>query len=353
MYKRHFQLWGWHKYTTKGVKKEKQSRAREVISPLSPPEYHEPVRKKPRLQEEPPRSFQASSTTSTLIPIDLKQFQHFQQKAAIFGGINKLLDSHVRTATLSSKPCSTKYHLLQNNSAPRLRDGLYEALKTLDCNARLGWKAMERILDQIQHHIREDDITAFVELCFLIPRALLFSSNSRALRSYLSRLTRALERQNIQGPFAEVGGLLQDIYDPQRESDIMDLLVFASTAFAAALVEKYGREDRNYLLATWDSLRLTGQLDPTKASAWLGQWEQLHEECMSKFGRHSFLVHGLEDDLSGLVQPSKLYPQASCPAEIGGLINGVRRKLFLIPGEESESSSFEDDDFFHLLAHSR
>ena len=344
MYKRHFQLWGWHKYTPKGVRKEKQPKAREVVSPLSPPEDYEPIRKKARLQAEPRSSSRAASTPSTLIPIDLKHFQHFQQKATIFAGINELLDSHVRTATVSSRPCSSKYHLLNNNSAPRLRDGLYEALKTLDCNETLGWKAIERILNQIQHHVKEQDITAFVELCFLIPRALLFSSNSRALRSYLSRLTHTLEKKNIQGPFAEVSRLLQDIYEPQRESDALDLLVFASSAFAAALVEKYGRKDRNYLLATWDSLRLAGRLDVTMASTWLGQWEQFHEECMSQFGRHSLLTLGLEDDLSGLVQPSRLYSQASCPAEIGGLINGVRRKLFLIPGEGSDSSSFEDDN---------
>ncbi|KAJ0115338.1 hypothetical protein J7T55_012616 [Diaporthe amygdali] len=344
MYKRHFRVWGWYKYTSKSVRKEKQFE-NETVSTLSLTGASEPPRKKARVQEEPDHPSPALSTTSTLIPMDL---QNFQQKATIFAGINQLLDFHVRTTTLSSRACSSsKYRLLHGDSAPRLRDGFYEALNILDCKKTLGREAIERVLDQVQYHIKEDDITSFVELCFLIPRALLFSKHSRSLRSYLSRFIHTLREKNIQGPFAEVSRLLLDVYESQRQSGLSDLLVFASSVFAAGLVEKYGREDRNALLATWDSFRLAGQLDPSVASAWLGQWELSHKECMSRFGRHSLLTLGLEDDLSSLVQPTRVYPESSCPAEVTELVNSVRRKLFLIPGDDSDSSSFEDDN--HLF----
>lgn len=340
MYKRHFQLWGWHKYTPKNARKEKKLENHGVSAPSSSGDC-EPPRKKARVLEELVDSSKAASTPSVLIPVDLK---NFQQKAIIYSGITQLFDAHIHTATPSSRSRSSfKYRLLQNSSGPRLLDGIYEALNTLDCDQKLGWEAIERTLDQIQYHIREDDITSFLELCFLVPRALLFSAQSRALRSYLSRFTHTMQEKNIQGPFADVGCLLQEIYEPQREPDFLSLLVFASSAFAAVLVEKYGKENKNSLLATWDSSRLAGQLDPTVASTWLKQWELSHQECMSRFGRHSLLTLGLEDDLSGMVKPSRLYPQTSCPAEVKSLIDSVRRKLFLIPSEESNGSSFEDD----------
>ncbi|KAL1858155.1 hypothetical protein Daus18300_010036 [Diaporthe australafricana] len=342
MYKRRFRLWGWYKYMTKGIRKEKQLERSEVVSALFPSEACEPPRKKARLEEEPCSRSKAVSTPSTLIPVDLK---NFQQKATVFTAINQLLDLHIRTVNLPSGSCSSsKYRLLHGGSAPRLLDGFYDVLNALECKEKIGWEAMERILDQVHHHIEGGDILCFMELCFLIPRALLFSTKSRALRLYLSRLVQISQEKKLQGPLAEAAHLLQDIYSSQRGSGLLDLLVFASSAYAAALAEKFGKEDRKALLATWDSLRLAGQLDPTVASTWLGQWELLHKECMSRFGRHGLPTLGLEDDLSGLVQPTRLYPQASCPAEIGKLINGVRRKLFLIPGEESDSSSFEDDD---------
>lgn len=321
-----------------GVRRQSQLKRRGAVSPLSPPEDSEPPKKKACVQEDLANS---ESTSSTLIPVDL---QNFQQKATVFTAINQLLDAHVRAATASSRSCSSsKYQLTQGNSAPRLRDGLYEALNTFDCEKELGRKAIERIFDQLGENFK-DDITSFVEICFLIPRALLFSTQSRVLRLYLSRLTLELHEKNIQGPFVEVGRLLKNVYQQQRESGLLDLLVFASSAFAAALVDKHGKDDRKSLLAIWDSLRLAGQLNPTVTSTWLEQWETLHKECMSQFGRHGSLTLSLEDDLSGLVQPSRLYAQGCCPAEVEGLINGVRRKLFLIP---SERGGFEDDS--HLL----
>lgn len=344
MYKRHFQLWGWHKYTPKGVRKEKQLENCGVVSAQSTSGDCEPPRKKARVLEALVEFSKAASIPSTLISVDLK---NFQQKAIVFTSIKQFFDAHVRTATPSSRSCSSfKYRLLQGSSAPRLLDGLYQALNTLDCDEKLGWEAIERTLDLIQHHIREDDITSFLELCFLVPRALLFSAHSRVLRPYLSRFTHTLQEKNIRGPFADVSCLLQDIHKSQRESDFLSLLVFASNVFAAVLVEKYGKENRNSLLATWDSLRLAGQLDATVASTWLEQWELSHQECMSRFGRHSLLTLGLEDDLSGMMKPSRLYPRASCPADIESLTNSVRRKLFLIPNEESNSSSFEDDSLW-------
>lgn len=344
MYKRHFQLWGWYKYTTKGVRRENQLKSRGGVTHLSPPETSEPPQKKTRLQQDLHNISQAMSTSSTLIPI--LDLNNFQQKATIVTGVNQFLDAHVRTTATSSRSCSSSRHqLIQGNPAPRLRDGLYEALNTLECcEEKLGWKAIQRIFDQIEHHIT-DDIASFLELCFLIPRVLLFSTQSRALRSYLSRLTQELQEKTIQEPFMEVGRLLQDTYEHQRESGLLDLLVFASSVFAAALVDKYGKEERKSLLAIWDSLRIAGQFDPIVASNWLGQWEVLHKECMLEFGRHGLPTLGLEDDLSGLVQPSRLYAQASCPAEVEGLINGVRRKLFLIP---SEGGRFGDDSHLFL-----
>lgn len=283
--------------------------------------------------------------TNTLIPVDLK---NFRQKATIFAGLNQLLDSHVGTAITSSRSyLSTKYQLIQGGSSRRLRDGLYEALNTLECDKRLGWDAVQRIFDQIQYHLKEDDITSFVELCFLIPRVLLFSTQSRALRLYLSRLTHTLQEKNVQGRFAEVVHLLQDIYKHQREPGLLDLMNFASSVLADAFLDKYGNGDRKSLLATWDSMRLAEQLDPSATSAWLGKWESIHKDCMSQFGRHGLPTLGLEDDLSGLIQPSRLYPQASCPAEIEGLINNLRRKLFLIPSGD-DGSSFKDDSLVFL-----
>lgn len=345
MYKRHFQLWGWHKYTTKAVRRERRFESAQAVLDLPPSGDCEPPRKKPRVQEELDNFSQPPSPPSTLIPVDLK---NFRQKATIFAGINQLLDSHVRTAITSSRShSSSKYQLIQGGSTPRLRDGLYEALNTLDCDKRLGWGAVQRIFDQIQYHIKEDDITSFVELCFLIPRVLLFSTQGRALRSYLSCLTHTLQEKNIQGRFAEVGHLLQDIYKHQKEPGLLDLMNFASSVLADAFLDKYGKEDRKSLLATWDSMRLAGQLDPSATSTWLGQWESIHKDCMSRFGRHGLPTLGLEDDLSGLIQPSRLYPQASCPVETEGLINSVRRRLFLIPSEE-DGFSFNDDSLAFL-----
>lgn len=343
MYKRHFQLWGWHKYTTRTVRREKRLESAQAVLDLPPSGDCEPPRKKPRVQLD--NFSQPPPTPSTLIPVDLK---NFRQKATIFAGINQLLDSHVRTAITSSRfHFSSRYQLIQGRSTPRLRDGLYEALNTLDCDKKLGWGAVQRVFDQIQYHIKEDDITSLMELCFLIPRVLLFSAQGRVLQSYLSRLTHTLQEKNVQGRFAEVGHLLQDIYKHQREPGLLDLMNFASSVLADAFLDKYGNEDRKPLLATWDSMRLAGQLDASAASAWLGQWESIHEDCMSQFGRHGLPTLGLEDDLSGLIQPSRLYPQASCPAETEGLINSVRRKLFLIPREE-DGSSFNDDSLAFL-----
>jgi hypothetical protein len=347
MYKRHFRLWGWYKYTTKSPRREKQLEHREPASAASQPGDCEPPRKKARVQEERRISSKAVLTSSTLIPLDLKDFQ---QKATIFTGIKQILDCHVRNDTQSPWPClSYKFRLLQGGSAPRLLDRLYEALNALECEKKLGWGAIERNLDQVQHHIKEDDITSFTELCFLVPRALLFSAQGRALRLYLSRLTHTLQQKNIQGPYTEVGHLLQEVYNTKRDSGLLDLLVFASSIVAAELVAKYGKEDRKSLLATWDSLRIAEQVEPAVVSAWLEQWGLLHKECMSRFGRHSLVTLGLEDDLAGLVRPTRLYSQASCPAEIGGMINGVRRELFLIPDDESASSSFESDTLCFFL----
>lgn len=345
MYKRHFQLWGWYKYTTKAVRRERRIERPQAGLTLPPPGDCEPPGKKPRVQEELDNFSRPPSTPSSLIPVDLK---NFRQKATIFAGMNQLLDSHIRTAITSPRSySSSKYQLIQGGCSPRLRDGLYEALNTLDCDKKLGWEAVQRIFDQIQYHIKEDDVTSFVELCFLIPRVLLFSTQSRALRSYLSRLAHALQEKNVRGRFVEVVHLLQDIYKHQREPGLLDLMNFASSVLADAFLEKYGNEDRKSLLATWDSMRLAGQLDPSAASAWLGQWESMHKDCMSRFGRHGLPTLGLEDDLSGLIQPSRLYPQSSCPAEIEDLINSVRRKLFLIPSEE-DGSSFNDDSLSFL-----
>lgn len=313
---------------------------------LPPPRDYEPPRKKPRVQEELDDFPQPPSTPSTLIPVDLK---NFRQKATIFTAINQSLDFHVRNATTSSRSyLSSKYQLIQGDPSPRLRDGLYEALKTLDCDKKLGWEAVQRIFDQIQYHIKEDDITSFVELCFLIPRVLIFSTKRRVLQSYLSRLTHTLQEKNMQGQFADVVHLLQDIYKHQKEPGLLDLMKFASSVLADAFLDKYGNEDRKSLLATWDSMRLAEQLDLSTTSTWLGQWESLHKDCMSRCGRHGLLTLGLEDDLSGLIQPSRLYPQASCPAEIEGLINSLRRKLFLIPSED-DGSGFYDDSLCLLL----
>lgn len=345
MYKRHFQLWGWHKYKTKAARREKKLENRETVSDLSPPGDCEAPRKKARIQEEPENSSCGVSTPISLIPVDLKNFQH---KATIFTVINQMLDSHVRTATTPSRSfLLSKFTLIQGSPGPRLQDGVYEALNKLDCEKRRGRDPFEKILDQIQYHVKEDDITSLVELCFLIPRTLLFSTQSGALRSYLSRLANTLQEKNAQGPHSEVVRLLQEISKSQRESGLLDLLLFASSVLAAAFVDKFGKEDRKSLLATWDSLRLAGQLDPSVTSTWLGQWESLHKDCMSRFGRHGLPTLGLEDDLSGLVQPSRLYSQVSCPAEIEGLINSVRRKLFLIPSGD-EGSSFEDDSFLYM-----
>lgn len=344
MYKRHFRLWGWYKYTTKALRKENQLERQEVEPDLSPPGACEPPRKKARVQEEPSCSSNAVLTSNNLIPVDLK---NFQQKATLFTDIKKILDTHVRNATPSRGSCSqTKYKLLQERPASKLLDRLCETLQALKCGETLGWEATKRILDQVQHHIKEDDATSFAELCFLVPRALLFSAQSRALRLYLSRLAHTMQDRDIQGPFIEVACLLQEVYKSQKESGLLDLLIFASSVFAAELVEKYGKEDRKALLATWDSLRIAEQLESAVVSTWLEHWKRLHTECMSRFGRHSLLTLGLEDDLAGLVQPTRLYSQASCSAEIGGLINSVRRKLFLIPGEDSGSSDFEDDNLW-------
>lgn len=344
MYKRHFRLWGWYKYTTKALRKENQLERQEVEPDLSSSGACEPPRKRARIQEEPSCSSKAELTPSNLIPVDLR---NFQQKATLFTGVKKLLDSHVCSTTPSPRSCSSlKYRLLQERPTSKLLDRLYEALKALECGEALGWAAIKRLLDQIQHHIKEDDATSFVELCFLVPRALLFSTQGRALRLYLSRLVQTMQDKNIQGPCIEVARLLQEVYRSQKESGLLDLLIFASSVFATELVERYGKEDRKALLATWDSLRIAEQLESAVVSTWLEQWERLHTECMSRFGRHSLLTLGLEDDLAGLVQPTRLYSQSSCPAEIGGLINGVRRKLFLIPGEDTGSSDFEDDNLW-------
>lgn len=342
MYRRHFRLWGWYKYTKKSIRKEKQLKHCEPVFVPSKPGVCEPARTNDRIQEERYTPSKAGSTPRNLFSLD---FKAFQQKATIFTAIKQLLESYTHTPTTKSlRPSpSCRFSLLRNDSSPRLLDGLYEALNALDCDAKLGWKAIERTLDQLPHHIKEDDITSFPELCFLVPRALLFSSQWRAMRLYLSRLTRTLQEKKIQGPFAQVGGLLQDVYKLRGETGLLEALVFAANVFAAALVEIYGRDDRKTLLASWDSLRVAGHLEPAEVSTWLDQWESLHEECMSRFGRHGFQTLGLEDDLAGLVQPTRLYPQTSCPAEIGVLINGVRRKLFLIPSEESGRSSFEDN----------
>lgn len=346
MYKRHFRLWGWYKYTTKSLRKGRHYKHREPVFGPSHPGLCEPAKTNDRIHEEQRTPFKAKLTPCNLFPLD---FKGFQQKATIFTAIKQLLESYTHTSTQSLRPSpSCKFNLLRNSSGPRLLDGLFEALNALDCEPKLGWEAIERTFDQVQHHIREDDITSFAELCFLVPRALLFSSQCRALRLYLSRLTRTLQEKNIQGPFVQVGGLLQDVYKLQKESGLLDVLVFASSVFAAALVEIYGKEDRKTLLASWDALRVAGHLEPVEVSNWLDQWESLHQECMSRFGRHGFQTLGLEDDLAGLVQPTRLYPPTSCPAEIGVLINGVRRKLFLIPSEESGRSSFEDDNGLFL-----
>ncbi|KAG8160012.1 hypothetical protein KVR01_010649 [Diaporthe batatas] len=339
MYKRRFRLWGWYKYTTKSQRREKQPKCREPALAPSQLGICEPPGKDDRRQEEQRTSSRADLTRCNLFSLD---FKDFHQKATVFTAIKQLLESHTHTSTHSPRPSpSCKFSLLRNSSGPRLLDGVFEALNALDCDARLGWQSMERTFDQIQYHVR-DDITSFAELCFLVPRALLFSSQCRALRLYLSRLTQMVQEKNIQGPLAQVGGLLQDVYKLQRESGLLDVLVFAASVFAAALVEIHGKEDRKTLLASWDSLRVAGHLEPAEVSSWLAQWESLHEECMSRFGRHGFQTLGLEDDLAGLVQPTRLYPQTSCPVEIGVLINGVRRKLFLIPSEESGRSNFED-----------
>lgn len=187
MYKRRFRLWGWYKYMTEGIRNEKQLESSKVLSALSTSEGCEPPRNKARVEEESCSRSEAASTPSTLITGDLR---NFQQKATLFTVINQLLDSQFRAASPSSRSCSSsKYRLLQNSSAPRLLDGFYDALNAVECKAKLGWEAMERVLDQIQYHIKEDDIASFMELWFLIPRALLFSQQNRGLRLYLSRLT--------------------------------------------------------------------------------------------------------------------------------------------------------------------
>lgn len=346
MYKRHFRLWGWYKYTTKTLRREKQFRHCEPDSTSSQPGVCEPPRKKKRIHEDQCTSSKAALLpTPNLLSVD---FKSFQEKATIFMAIKQLFESYTRTSISTQSPSACSFSLLRNSSGPRLLDGLFEALNASDCDAKLGREAIDKTFDQVQYHIRENDITSLIELCFLIPRALLFSSQRRALRSYLSRLMHTLQERNIQGPFAQVGGLLQDVYKSQKESGLLDLLVFAAGVFAAVLVDRYGKDDRKTLLASWDSLRVAGHLKPDAVSTWLDQWESLHEGCMSRFGRHGLQTLGLEDDLAGLLQPTRLYPQTSCPAEIGGLINGVRRKLFLIPSEESGRSSFEEDNRLFL-----
>lgn len=321
MYKRQFKKWGWCKYRRKGLYEPGSSshgakHTREAAGAGA-------------VTTTKPGTVQAICVRQTSQPVPIEPSQDEPTVSSYKSTLSASVYEFVRAAQHSpSWQATSKFQSLCKHHSVGGEFG--RGLDALGYDNVLGFQIIKKLFVLVETHMGNPNVTSFIELCFLIPRALLFSGREDILALYLDQIEGFSQLEKVDG---SLRGMISAICCCRRvggDSGLEDLLTFASAVWADVLTEKRGRVDRSALLSTWDCIRLGRSIQLERVKKWLREWEQLHEECMSVHGRHAVGTLYLEDDLSHLLHPTRIYPEASLE-EAKIVVDEVRRKHFLIP----------------------
>jgi hypothetical protein len=311
MYKKQFKIWGWRKYQKIGRGCVRTAR--------TVPLKTEPIKMNPSCNE---------------------KLSHY--KSAVLAAIQQFVLGSAQHSR--AWKATSKFQLLHNQRS--IVNGFHASLDALDHESNLGWQMIKRAFILIEEIIEDGSISSFLNLCFYISRSLLFSNHKKILDSYLRHLDLLAAQKRDGSPLRQIASSLRPTLEKHGYSEIHDLLVFASKAWADTLTQTRNLPDRSTLHAVWDSIRLSGTARQHVVLDWLSNWEQLYMESIFTCGKHSPSTIFLEDDLSHLLDSTRIYADE----EMGGAQNAVdqmRRKHFLLPihgGLNVEGC----DDFFRI-----
>jgi len=209
---------------------------------------------------------------------------------------------------------TSRFHDLYQHTKSIVGDWC-SALDALDADQRLGWPIIHRLFISIEKLIDSKMcITSFLDLCFFVTRALVYSTHPGLLVMYLQQAERLAKRQLPDCPFGQIIASLRAVVESIGAEGLKTsgVLVVAAKVWADRLGQTRAILDRSALNASWDHIRMTSSADNMDTNAtvnqWFAAWEDLFDMCVLNHGRLGPNTLMIQDDLMRLVCPSRLYP---------------------------------------------